>query len=202
MGRILKITAQKRHSNRFNVFLDNDERISVTDDLILDFSLSSNMELDDDTLESLRKAADFAFTREKALELLSLRDHAAGELRTKLFQKGYQKDAIAAAITYLQEKNYLNDARFAKLYTKELIERKQLGPAKIREKLYQRGLHSDLINENLQYYDDETQIDNCRFHILKKYKTVVFDSREEKAKVIRYLQGKGFTWSTISLVIQ
>lgn len=201
MLRIIKITAQKRHSNRFNIFLDNDERISVTDDLILRFSLSRGKELNDEEFEALKHATDVAFTREKALELLSLRDHATGELRTKLYKKGYQKAAIEAAIDYLQSKNYLNDERFIKLYIKELIERKQLGSSKIREKLFQRGLHSDLINEYLQHYDFETQVENCKYHLLKKFKKTNFDTREEKAKAIRFLQGKGFNWEVISFVI-
>ncbi len=202
MLRVTKITVQKRHSNRFNIFLDNDERISVTDDLILRFSLSRGKELDDKEVEALRHAADVAFTREKALELLSRRDHATGELRTKLYQKGYQKAAIQAAIEYLQSKNYLNDERFIKLYLKELIERKQLGPSKIREKLFQRGLSSELINEYIQHYDFETQVENCKFHMLKKFKQQNFETREDLAKAIRYLQGKGFSWEAINSVTQ
>lgn len=201
MTHVIKITAQKRHSNRFNIFLSNDERISVTDDLILRFSLSRGLELNETEIEALKQAADVAFTREKALELLSLRDHAAGELYTKLLQKGYQKVAIEAAIEYLQGKNYLNDERFISLFMKELVERKRLGPAKIREKLYQRGLHSDLINEHLNYYDHETQVANCHYHLLKKFKTPIFENREDKAKAVRYLQAKGFAWDVISVVL-
>ncbi len=185
------------------MFLDNEERISVTDDLILDFSLSSNIELDDETLDELRKAADFAFTREKALELLSLRDHASGELRTKLFQKGYQKDAIAAAIDYLREKNYVNDTRFAELFSQELIQRKQLGPMKVKEKLFQRGVSTDIINDILSNYDHEKQLENCRYHFQKKFKSKrLLESKEERSKAIRYLQGKGFGWDVIGISIK
>ena len=68
-----------------------------------------------------------------------MREHGSGELRTKLFQKGYQKAAIAEVIAYLKEKNYLNDERFAELFSDELIHRKQIGPAKLKEKLVSAG---------------------------------------------------------------
>ena len=201
MPSLIKITQQKKHTNRYNCFFDNDERISVIDDMIFKFDLSAGKKMSEEDISELKAEADRAFTREKAIELLSLREHAAGELRTKLLQKGYKKDAIEAALEYLQSKNYLSDERFAKLFSKELIERKQLGPAKIREKLFQRGLPSDMINEYLKLYDLETQIENCRYHFLKKFKNQSFDLKEDKSKAIRYLQGKGFSWEVISKII-
>lgn len=202
MPAVIRLTQQKNHSNRYNLFLDNDERISITDDLIFKFSISTGKEFSDEEVNELKDAADLAFTREKALELLSLREHGSGELRTKLLQKGYQKAAIAEVIDYLKNKNYLNDERFADLYTNELIHHKRIGPAKLREKLYQRGVSGDTIQSVILNYDHEAQIENCRYHLQKKFKSqTTFETREEKAKAIRYLQGKGFSWDVINSVI-
>jgi regulatory protein len=202
MPAVIRLTQQKNHSNRYNCFLDNDERISITDDIIFKFDLSRGKELSEDELITLKSAADKAFTREKALELLSLREHGSGELRTKLYQKGYQKAHIEEVLEYLKSKNYLNDERFADLYSEELIRRKQFGPMKVKEKLFHRGISSSLIQNILSTYDRETQVENCRFHFLKKYKSnTSFVSKEEKAKVVRFLQGKGFGWEIISEVI-
>lgn len=201
MPSLIKITQQKKHSNRYNCFFDNDERISVIDDMIFTFDLSAGKKLSEEDMIALKAEADRAFTREKAIELLSLREHAAGELRTKLLQKGYQKDAIAAAIKYLQDKNYLNDARFANLFAQELVHKKRFGPSKIREKLYQRGLSADVIQKILTEYDQDQQIENCHYHFMKKFKTHSdFESMEDKSKAIRYLQGKGFSWDVINTV--
>jgi regulatory protein len=202
MPSVIRLTQQKNHSNRYNVFLDNDERISITEDMILEFALSSGKVLNDKDVIKLKERADLAFTREKALELLSLREHGSGELRTKLLQKGYQKHAIAVVVEYLKEKNYLNDERFAQLFFQELIERKRLGPLKAKEKLFQRGVPSEIIENLLSTYDRETQIENCEFHFSKKYKrNEVTETNEGKAKAIRFLQGKGFSWDVISVIL-
>lgn len=202
MPAVLRLTQQKNHSNRFNLFLDNDERISITDDLIFKFDLSAGKVLSDKEMSKLRNAADLAFTREKALELLSLREHGSGELRTKLLQKGYQKAAIADVIDYLKKKNYLNDERFANLFSDELIHRKHVGPAKLKEKLFQRGVPTDVIRTIMTNYDMDIQLENCRFHFDKKFKSrSSFETREVKAKAIRFLQGKGFSWDVINVVI-
>lgn len=203
MPAVIRLTQQKNHSNRYNCFLDNDERISITDDLIFKFQLSSGKDLSDEEIIKLKADADRAFTREKALELLSLREHGSGELRTKLLQKGYDKVIIAEVIDYLKKKNYLNDERFAELYSEELIQRKQLGPMKVKEKLFQRGIALQIINLILLNYDRKIQIKNCYFHFIKKFKAkTTFDTHEEKAKAIRYLQGKGFAWDVIGEVIK
>jgi len=202
MPTVIRLTQQKNHSNRYNCFLDNDERISITDDLIFKFDLSSGKEFTEEELLKLKSAADKAFTREKALELLSLREHGSGELRTKLLQKGYEKANIAEVIEYLKVKNYLNDERFAELFSQELIQRKQLGPMKVKEKLFLRGIASSVIRDILMNYDREKQLENCLYHFQKKFKSnPQFETREEKAKVIRYLQGKGFGWDVIAEVI-
>ncbi len=202
MPTVLRLSQQKKHPNRYNCFLDNDERISITDDLIFKFQLSSGKDLSEEEIVKLKAEADRAFTREKALELLSLREHGSGELRTKLLQKGYDKVIISEVIDYLKQKNYLNDERFAELYSEELIQRKQLGPMKVKEKLFQRGMSSSLIRNILSGYDHETQVENCRFHFHKKFKSnTSFETREEKAKAIRFLQGKGFGWDVIAEIV-
>ncbi|MBN2781502.1 MAG: RecX family transcriptional regulator [Candidatus Marinimicrobia bacterium] len=199
---IIRLSQQKKHPNRYNCFLDNEERISITDDLILQFNLSRGLSLSEKELTEIKSAADIAFTREKALELLSLREHGSGELRTKLLQKGYQKAAIAKVIEYLQEKRYLNDDRFADLYARELIQSKRFGPLKVKEKLFQRGIRGDVIERILSDYDHQICIGNCAYHFQKKFKNgVSSEDRNEKAKAVRYLQGKGFSWDVIAEVI-
>jgi regulatory protein len=202
MPRIVRITQQKRHSNRYNCFLDNEDRISVTDDMILKFQLTAGMSLDDREIARIKDAADAVFTREKALELLSLREHSARELSRKLLQKGYRKIHIDKVIGDLRRKHYLDDARFATLYARELCELKRLGPQQVREKLYSRGVSPDIIGEILENYTPEQQLENCRYHYEKKALRLHDDDAKKAAdKMIRYLQGKGFYWESISQLI-
>ncbi|MBW6458070.1 MAG: RecX family transcriptional regulator [FCB group bacterium] len=203
MPRITRLSAQKKHPHRYNCFLDNDERITITDDMIIRFHLASGSELSDAELQRLRNEADRVFTREKALELLSLRDHAAGELRTKLLQKGYKKEHIPGVIRELQEKKYINDSRFADMYAAELIDKKHEGPAKVKERLIRRGVPAETIRGIMADYDDARQIANCRYHYEKKFPTLRGgDPVSDKQKMIRFLQGKGFGWQVISAVLE
>ncbi|MCK4813319.1 MAG: RecX family transcriptional regulator [Candidatus Marinimicrobia bacterium] len=199
---VLRLSQQKKHPHRYNCFLDNDERITITDDMIIQFHLSSGASLSEEDILRIKKIADSVFTREKAFELLSLREHAAGELISKLLQKGYKKEAIYKVINYLKERNYINDVRFASMYSEELIKRRRYGPIKIREKLFQRGISSNIIKKILSNINTIEQIENCRFHYEKKHRQLQnSDSDKTQQKIIRFLRGKGFTWDIISQVI-
>ncbi|MFO7841491.1 MAG: RecX family transcriptional regulator [Fidelibacterota bacterium] len=202
MPEILRITQQKKHPDRYNLFLDNDERISITADMIIKYRLSPGILLNDKELRELKKTADIVFTREKAIELLSLRDHGSGELKVKLLQKGYDKDIIAKVIRDLLARDYLNDRRFAEMFANELIRVKHLGPYKVKEKLFQRGVRADIISQLLADYDNTEQVQNCRYHFEKKHKRLIEEDPEKrKQKIIRFLQGKGFGWNSISKII-
>jgi regulatory protein len=202
MPTVLRITQQKKHPHRYNLFLDNEERISITDDMILKYHLSTGVELDGAQLDRIMRDADRVFTREKALELLALRDHAGGELRTKLLQKGYDKHIIPEVIAYLESKGYLDDRRFAESYAGELTGVKRLGSRKVREKLFQRGVDSGVIREVLDSFDAEREAENCRYHYRKKKRTLPGkDEKKEQQKLIRFLQGKGFGWNVIARVM-
>lgn len=202
MPKILRITQQKRHSNRYNCYLDNDERISVTDDMILKFRLSAGLELKPEDLEAIAKEADMVFTREKALELLSLRDHSAKELFLKLMRKGYQKPHIEKVIRDLQNKKYLDDERFARYYAEELIGSKRLGPRLLREKLFNRGISAGEISNILDSYEKDKILENCRYHYSKKVKSLRNEEpRKAVEKMTRFLLGKGFNWESISSVL-
>jgi len=203
MPRITRLTAQKKHPHRYNCFLDNDERITITDDMIIRFHLASGSELSETELQRLRDEADLVFTREKALELLSLREHAAGELMTKLLQKGYKKKHIQDVINYLRGKNYLNDTRFADMYAAELIDKKHEGPAKVKERLIRRGIPAETIRDIMANYDKARQFANCRYHYEKKIGSLTGTEPDAiRQKMIRFLQGKGFGWQIILAVLE
>jgi regulatory protein len=57
-------------------------------------------------------ACDPARVRAKALDLLARREHSAGELRTKLRERGYESTAVEAVLSSLAQEKLLSDERF------------------------------------------------------------------------------------------
>jgi len=87
--------------------------------------------------------------RERALDLLSRRDHSRSELRSKLLQKGGSADEIEPLLDELEECRYLDDVRFAENFVRYRAG-KAWGRIRYRQELLQRGVDSQVVSQVLQ----------------------------------------------------
>lgn len=90
---------------------------------------------------------------ERAIQIITPREHSVHELRLKLLKRNIEHDKIEAIIAYLIELNYLSDERFAEAYVAERI-RKGDGPLKIRSNLQKRGVDRSLVERFVSSDDD------------------------------------------------
>lgn len=104
---------------------------------------------------------------ERAIQILTPREHSAHELRLKLLKRNIEHDKIEAIIAYLIELNYLSDERFAEAYVAERI-RKGDGPLKIRSNLQKRGVDRSLV-ESFVSSDDDIWIERASDVLNKRF---------------------------------
>lgn len=90
---------------------------------------------------------------ERAIQILTPRDHSVHELRLKLIKRNFDRAKIEAIISYLVELGYLSDERFAEAYVAERV-CKGDGPLKIRSNLQKRGVDRTIIERYLTTDDD------------------------------------------------
>ena len=90
--------------------------------------------------------------RNKALDLLSRREHSVAELRAKLITRDFDPDAIEAAIETLIQEDLVSDDRFAGAFVISRT-RKGQGPIRIRGELRQREVADELIDRHLEQTD-------------------------------------------------
>ena len=135
------------------------------------------------------EAVDGASLRHYAVSLLARRDHARAELRTKMVRKFGAEADLEPVLSWCEEHGFLDDRRFAGLFTRSRIERGQ-GPLRIRVDLQQRGVSGDLVEEALQ----EAECDwfaLAETVVRRRFRQPPADVRE-KARQLRFLQSRGF----------
>jgi len=128
----------------------------------------------------------------KALDLLSRRDHAAGELQLKLVARGFDAALIEDTLVYLHDKNYLNDQRFAESFVR-IRSDKGYGELDIRSRLIGKGVSKSEIDIAFTHTDVNWG-ELAREVLQKKLRgtsSVDFARRREKAA--RFLKSRGFT---------
>jgi regulatory protein len=142
---------------------------------------------------------------ESALRLLAQRDHSREEMRRKLQARGFTPEEIEKALKWLEEREFLDDLRYAQKLAFSLAKEKLLGPQRIRQKLFQKGIPAGLVKEAVEKAD-ETLAAGERLQIAMRMKLKGRSPEEifpdERRKLAGYLRQRGFSWEDIREAFQ
>ena len=100
------------------------------------------------------------------------------------------------ALSYLVERGIVDDLRYAERLTEGLTE-KNIGPNKIKEKLYAKGIPSTIINQCIEAIDtsEEDYFDKALMLKIRKFGEEPIEDIKVKQKALRHLISKGFSYA-------
>ncbi len=128
--------------------------------------------------------------RKKAMDYLARREHARGELLTKLERAGFDPDVSQDAIAQLVADGLQSDARFVEAFVRSRIGQGK-GPVRIRAELREHGVGDNLIEDGLAEAGQNWYA-LAREVRLKKFGAGEPADFKEKARQMRFLQSRGF----------
>lgn len=111
MPKLTQVKETKR--GRYALFFDGEFAFSLDEDTFAMAGLHTGDELEEWQIHDLQTKSDTRKAVDKAMDLLALRDHAAGELYQKLC-RSFDPHSAATAVAKMQELNLLDDAGFAR----------------------------------------------------------------------------------------
>lgn len=201
MPRLTQIKETKK--GRLALFLDGEFAFSLDEDTFASAHLHEGDELEDWQVEDLRKQSDTRRALDKAMDYLSLRDHAAGELYQKLCRK-FDGPSAAYAVARAQELGLLNDADFAQRRAAELL-RKRKSRREILTDLSAKGIDRDVAAEAVEalYQIDEDgedpELATARTLVERRYAAKLAACKREQ--VAAALARRGFSHAIIREVL-
>ena len=136
--------------------------------------------------------------RERALRLLARREHSRAELGRKLAAHVEPEDDLAALLDELSQRKLLSDERYAESRSHALS--RKFGAARIAHELRAKGLDKGLA-ERASAAARVTEIERARAVWLRKFKHPP-GSRDERARQMRFLQSRGFSFDAIRAVVR
>lgn len=132
--------------------------------------------------------------------LLGRKEYSERELRNKFKEKEYNQDDINKVISYYQKNNYQSDERFTRMFINSKISK--MGISKLKSKLaFEKGISKDTIEEVLAELE-LSEVDNVIKIVETKYRNKDLKDHKEKAKAVRYLVSKGFSFEDINNAIK
>jgi regulatory protein len=131
--------------------------------------------------------------RDRALAYLARREHTRLELTRKLDRAGYPEADIEPLLDDFSQRGWLSNQRFAESYVQQ--KQKRFGTLKLAHELRSRGVDESTVQQVLKT-TKETELERAREVWKKRFGTPPANS-SEKAKQMRFLQGRGFSLETI-----
>ncbi|WP_246154220.1 recombination regulator RecX [Oryzomicrobium terrae] len=135
--------------------------------------------------------------RERALSLLTRREHARAELARKLAPHAESSEELERLLDELAARKLLSDSRYAEM--RVTVRAGRYGDQRLRQELAAVGVDEDTIATALESTDDE--LSRARSVWLKKFGTPAADAAA-RAKQMRFLAQRGFSMEIIRRVLR
>lgn len=191
--RIERVEASKHKRGRVLVFLEDGACLKITEQELLDFGLRAGDQMDDEALARLREAAGISNVKVTAADLVGKRAMSRCELEKKLVERGASHSEARYASEWLEAIGAIDDRDYAAVLVRH-YGRIGYGPARVREKLYEKGVPRELWDEALEELaDSAAQIDGF---LTGKLRGRTPDERERR-RLTSALLRRGFSWGDV-----
>lgn len=195
----MKITAvEPRRKQMCALFIDGEYVMNLDAQTLIENRFDVGREIDDDELKEIIEKSSERRAKEKALWLISYRNHSEKELFDKL-RRDFDEDSAQKAVDRMQELGLINDGEFAKAYARKLVYGKKMSLRAAEFELHRKGIDNITAEQVLSdlEYDAQTQI--IEF-ISKKYRNI--EDEKVRRRAVAALQRKGYGWDDIKQAIE
>ncbi|TFJ91480.1 recombination regulator RecX [Lentibacillus salicampi] len=205
MTKISRITTQKKHKDRYNIFLDdgNQEKygFSVDETILIEYRLRKHMELDDASIAALIQKDTLHKHYTLAINFLSYRMRTKKEIHDYLVQKEVDAEQINEIMSKLADEGLINDRQFADAFVRTRIQTSNKGPILVRQELLKKGVTEAIAGEAVDMYTFDIQFEKAAKLADKKLGS---SSQKSFRQQIQQLQGtlmqKGFSADVVKEV--
>jgi regulatory protein len=192
------IKYNKINGNKYEVYLENNEKIKLYEDVILKEELLLKKEIDD--VSKILEINSKYEIYEIALKYLNHHVISIKGMKDYLLKKNYVEEDINNTIDKLIKNGYLNDSYFAKCYINDKINLTNDGPLKIIKYLEDNNIEIEVYSEILDK-DDEIWSSRIKKYLEKQVKLNKKSSYYFKNKMIVNLINLGYEKEMINSLL-
>jgi len=197
MATITAIEIQKRHPDRINVDLDGEYSFSLAG--MPASGLKVGQSLDPGQVAALQAEDADETAYQRALKMLSVRNRAESEIRTRLRRHKTPDDVIERTLARLRERHFADDAKFAREWVENRSAFRPRGRSALAWELRQKGVPAELTASALSAVDESMLAHQAG---LKKARQLSSANWQEfRTRVSAYLARRGFPGSVIASTV-
>jgi len=186
--------------------VDGAEIATLSIEAIERLRLGSGVPFDDRLALEVEREAGILDTYDRALNMLAARGRASADLRRILIRKGEPVDRVAIAIERLERAGFVDDASFARQFTRSKAVGAGLSRRRVQQELAKRGVARDVSDEAIETVfveegvDEEASIERVARKKLRSLSSV--DDATRKRRLYSFLARRGYDSDAISRVLR
>ncbi|MFT7560075.1 MAG: regulatory protein [Flavobacteriales bacterium] len=138
---------------------------------------------------------DYQKLKNTAIYYLSRREYSKQELLDKLYRKYGNTSFTEKLLNDLETDGLQDDERFTEVFVRYRIGQGK-GPMKIQQELKQKGISGELVDTYLDF-DESYWVERAKELLDRKFSALSCDDLKAKAKKVRFLVSRGFSYSCV-----
>jgi len=123
---------------------------------------------------------------------LNRKMYTRGELFQKLARDGFSREEIEEALQFLEERGYLNDEEFVKIYVETRRRLNPRGLQAIKDELRRKGVSHELLDSLREFFPREEEVKDAR-GLIREWS----GEGKEKEDINNRLLRRGFSWEVV-----
>jgi len=192
-GIVTQLQLQRRHTDRVNVFLDEEFAFSLALDLAA--GLARGQALSDAEVERLRAEDAYRGALDRALRFLGARPRSQREVDAHLREREVADPVRRRVIQRLEALALVDDRAFADWWVANRGASQPRGRLALQSELAARGLDRDTIEDALAAVDDASSAEDLARSRAGRYRGL--DRAGFERKLGGYLRRRGFDYDVV-----
>lgn len=196
MSTITALTAQKKHQDRVNVFLDGTFAFGLPFTTAARLRIGQSLSAAE--IEALQQENLLDRAKNTAVRLISYRPRSVVEVQRHLDRKGYDAELITAVVNQLQATELLDDAAFARYWVDQRETFKPRSQMALQQELRQKGVNREDIEAALIDLDETAAARRAAEKKARRW--TALPEQEYRKKLMGFLQRRGFHYGIIKQI--
>ena len=194
--RIEHLATAPDRAGRFTLRFDDGTSLRLYRQTVEDFGLYAGLELSEETLKKLRRAAGEMSAKMRAVRIVSASSVSRRDLEERLVRKG--EDALDAkrAVEWMEDLNLLDDRVTAEQVVRSCAA-KGYGLARAKQALYEKRIPRELWEEALADYPDQSD----KIEQFLRARLGREAGRREVRRAVAALSRRGHSYGSIRAVL-
>ena len=165
------IKYEKKGNNNYLVYLDDNRKIKLNEDIILKHKLLYKKEIDEFLLDEIIQENNNYDIYDKCVNYIGVRLRSINEIREYMQRKSVDSILINKTIDKLVKHKLLDDEIFTKAFIKDKLNFTTMGPYRIELELKKHNIDNNIISKYINDIDENIIKDKLNKQINKLMKS-------------------------------